>query len=389
MRWGIDIFDTNDRNLTHNARSEGIESNQAWGPLISENQRCLIVCKGFYFYHITEILDTINRKKLYDRQPYYVEPNKQTEGSFFYVAGLYKVQRTFRGIKYSVVAITQKATYDFNGFVQRIPYFIPKNKINLWLNGDINLNVNNKFNINYCKPFRKIGLWIDQPIDSKNYHNNNEILILRSRQEWDQEKEAEMIGFNNDSFCWDEIEQEALKQNKAKKEGKTYQIKQNWDNLREQNEKNQNNTNINNNYDYNHDEGLLLDEDKELKQEEYTQTNHENHNNINPKKRKRSLLNEDNNGTYIEQEPVNKKSKLDMILNEIDGDEEEEEEDVDIDEGNNQYTFDEDDSDTSNTDIMHHSKPNRRRSVDSGINENKTNSMKRRNDGRRSSSNTC
>eukprot|EP01084_Bolivina_argentea_P109972 196438_1 len=76
MKWGMDIFSSG-KSLTSIARNENIY-NRTWLPLIQLNQKCIIVCKGFYLWQSTEILDIKNGKKKMDSQPFYITPDKST-----------------------------------------------------------------------------------------------------------------------------------------------------------------------------------------------------------------------------------------------------------------------------------------------------------------------
>ena len=197
MKWGIDIFE-NGGKLTHNARSEAIQSNNAWAPLIRNNQRCIIICKGFYLWHNTEIIDAAKRIKIMDKQPYYISPDRMIEGPFFYIAALYKKTRTYGKTSYSVVAITHSSEYDdkFIGYVQRIPFCLRAKDISNWLdpNQSIVNTLNNKQQI-ATNPFQKIGLWVNSPSLYK-----DESVCLQSRFEWNLEKEAMRTFDQNLSF---------------------------------------------------------------------------------------------------------------------------------------------------------------------------------------------
>merc|ERR1712154_61890 len=200
--------------------------------------------------------DAVRRKIKYDKQPYYISPDQVIEGEFFYIAALFEEKRTLHGTSYSVVALTQSSDFDdkFIGYVQRIPLLLRRKDIKKWLDPkQRNINIfKAKQNI---KPnaFRKIGLWINAQEEHKEEH-----IVLRSRFEWDLEKEAKLIGLDDEHFAFDEIEKEALRQNEANKLKET---KRNWDHLKLREED-----------DENH-------EKEELKQEEYTKKT---------KKRKRS-----------------------------------------------------------------------------------------------------
>ena len=354
MKWGTNLFSDTDRNLkqlTHQARSEKLiekKRDNPWLPLIEKGQKCVIIAKGFYFNQYTEVRD-VNKQKTYnDKQPFYVEPYIPSEGHFFYIAALYRIQTSWKGRKHSVVAITKssQSDHDLNGYVQRIPFLLRPKDIETWLNPNIPIShlFNMKYKIRY-QQFKKIGLWIDDN------SIKDESLILRSREEWDFDQNAKIMGFDDADFPFDEIEAEALKQNSAKKNGIDYQPKQSWDEFRYGTPtRNQNGNDNDNGNDYSFDD----DDDGELKQEEYTQTDDGNNDkNKNLKKRKRDEI-----GAVLE--PPNKKQRIEDVLNEIGEDNEQK------DNGNeaveNQYSF-ADDSDTSNTDNNYHTKPIRRESM--------------------------
>eukprot|EP01084_Bolivina_argentea_P109973 196440_1 len=296
MKWGIDIFNTG-KSLTSIARNESI-NNTTWSPLINSNQKCIIVCKGFYLWQSTEILDIKKRTKKTDRQPFFVTPNKLTEGEFFYILGLYKETRSYKGRSFACVAISQSVSNHpkYIGYVERIPLFCRKNQINNWLfsnnnNSNINFKLFTKNNISTNK-FLKIGLWVNFP-EEMDYRDEN--IVLQSRFQWNLETEAKMIGFEDGDFNFDEIEKKALEQN-------------------ELNKYNNNNNNTNNtSNDIAND-----NEEEELKQEEQYSFNdydsdNENQTIENIKKRQRNDINDIND---INNQPPNKKQKIMINVNE-------------------------------------------------------------------------
>lgn len=406
MKWGTNIFGDNTRNLkqlTNQARDDKLfrsNSNNIYNPwpdLVEKGQRCVIVAKGFYINHYTDIIDAkYSGKTIREKQPYFVSPYIPSEGQFFYIAGLYRIQQTWRGRKYGAISITRSTENDndLKGYNQRMPFLLRPKDIHLWLNPDIQIShiFSLKYKIRYNK-FQKIGLWIDDNSIKE------ESKILRSRSEWEFEQNAKRIGMEEDDFPWDLIEQEAIEQNDAKKHGNDYKPLTNWDGLRcktsTQIQKQQNQMQIqpqamdhfNNNHNHNNnnignDSGFEDEDDRELKQEEYTQTDDGNNKNV--RKRKRSRNNEDENGEILE--PLNKKQKMNerekQILppNELeiniqseknhdnDNGNEQKENEENENEPANPYTF-EDDSDTSNTDNNYHTKPMRRNSNQSITNQ--------------------
>eukprot|EP00483_Globobulimina_turgida_P005794 UN05804 len=142
-------------------------------------------------------------------------------------------------------------------------------------------------------PFLKVGLWVNFPSE-QDYRD--EKTVLQSRFEWDLENEAKLIGLESDksnqsNIDFDLLEKEALKQNEAKKMGIEYN-KDNWDNLE-------------------HENNELTDEDKELKQEEYTMDDQyrfgdETEEEIEKKKKRKYESNSDEEGV----EPPNKKQRM-------------------------------------------------------------------------------
>ena len=290
MKWGTNLFDNDTRNtkqLQNQARADKLLAtnniNNPWLDLVSNGQRCVIVAKGFYINGYTEIINAKYKTKYNDKQPYFITPYVMSEGEFFYIAALYRVQQLFRSNikKYSVVSITKSTKYDdqLQGYIQRMPYLLRPRDVNEWLNPRTSIKCifSLKYKIHYNK-FQKIGLWL----------NNNlikdENKILRSRLEWDLEKDATMTGMHDDNFPWDEIEKEALKQNSAQKNGIVFQPKSSWDILRAKG--------INNEYN-------LRDT-----------ANDKRNNNKNRNIRKRRKNSIDNQPIVQTSQPLNKKQKL-------------------------------------------------------------------------------
>ena len=303
MKWGTNIFGHNNKNmkqLQNQARDDKLLStniNNPWLNLISNHQRCIIIAKGFYFNNYTEVMDTKYKKKYNDKQPYFVTPYIPSEGKFFYIAALYRIQQSPQVNRYGAISIT-KSTKDDNqlrGYIERMPYLLRPKDIDKWLDGNISIQTifSLKYKIRYNE-FEPIGLWIND-VSIK-----NEKKILRSRSEWDFEKNARMTGMEEEEFPWDEIEQEALTENDAKKHGIEFKPKLSWDELRTKKLQTMKDS---------HD-------DTELKQEEeeYTQTDYgTNHNNRNGTKRKR----DSNHNNKNKDKPANKKQKTNHNINNL------------------------------------------------------------------------
>ena len=276
MKWGINIFHHNNQNPKHlqnQARDDKLLSKNNDKNMISNCQRCIIVAKGFYINSYTEVIDAKYKKKHNDKQPYFVTPYVAAEGEFFYIAALYRMQQSYQVKKYGAISITKSANHDdqLRAYIERMPYLLRPKDIDKWLDPNISIKAifSLKYQIRYNK-FKEIGLWIDDP------SIKDEKQILRSRSEWEFEKTARMTGMEEDDFPWDEIEQEALTQNNAKKHGINFKPKSSWDELRKRKIQR-----IENKEKYG--------EEEELKEEEYTQTNHGNNHNEQMRKRKRNI----------------------------------------------------------------------------------------------------
>ena len=293
MKWGTNLFGNDTKNikqLQNQARDDKLLSrnnkNNPWVELVTNGQRCVIVAKGFYINNYTEIYNAKYKTKQTDRQTYFVTPYIASEGQFFYIAALYRVQQLWQTKKYGVISIT-KSTKDneLKKYSNRMPYLLRPRDIDDWLNAKVSIQsmFSLKYRIKYNE-FRKIGLWLDDDLIK------DENKILRSRREWEFEKNAKITGMEEDDFPWDKIEQEALRQNEAKKYGFYFKPKDNWDELRQ---KKMNSDDNNNGTEYN------LDDDGELKQEEYKETD----NNVRKRQRKKNT-----NAENLE--PVTKKQKI-------------------------------------------------------------------------------
>ena len=314
MKWGTNLFSHDTKNvkqLQNQARDDKVFSrnnknnnNNPWVELVANGQRCVIVAKGFYINNYTEVYNVKYRTKQTDKQTYFVTPYVASEGEFFYVAALYRVQQLNRQTKkYGAVAITKstKGDDEFKKYNQRMPYLLRPKDIDQWLNAKVSIkNIYSlKYKITYNE-FMKIGLWINNDLIK------DENKILRSKTEWEFENNAKIAEMEEDDFPWDKIEEEALRQNEAKKHGMHYQPTAHWDKL-EQKKMNNNN----NETDYN------LDDDRELKQEEYTQTDdnvNTNKNNNDRTARKRPRNNNDKNAENVTPLTI-KKRKIDQKKN--------------------------------------------------------------------------
>ena len=301
MRWGTNLFSNDTQNakqLQNQARDDKLLStnnnnNNPWPELVANSQRCVIAARGFYINGYTEVINAKYKTKYNDKQPYYVTPYVQSEGEFFYIAALYRVQRLWSTInKYSVISITKSTQGDdqLQGYNQRMPYLLRPRDIDEWLNPKVSIQhiFSLKYKIRYNQ-FKAIGLWINNDLIK------NENQILRTRFEWDLEKDATMTGMHEDNFPWDQIEREALKQNNAKKNGIDFKPKSSWDELRPKKKA------IKQTIIIIDDDNSKDEDDGELKQEEYTQSNDGN-NNKNIKKRKKS--------TNYDNEPLKKKQRM-------------------------------------------------------------------------------
>lgn len=219
-----------------------------------------------------------------DKQPYYISPDQMIEGPFFFIAGLYKITKTYSSTKYSVVAITQSSECDdkFIGYVKRIPFFLRRKDIAQWLNPSINpmLSLSNKQKIK-TNPFLKIGLWVDQPMAYK-----DENIVLQSRQQWNLEQDAKNTFGDDLAIDFDQIEKEALEQNEANKLGIAY-VKEDDENV-----------------------DISECDDKELKQDEVTTENE-----AQTKKKTEKRQFEFNDNYSDEDEPPNKKQKVNANTN--------------------------------------------------------------------------
>eukprot|EP01084_Bolivina_argentea_P306891 530382_1 len=169
MKWGIDILNTG-KTLASIAGIEEIYK-IPWSPLINSNQKCIIVCNGFY---------------LQNKQSFYIEPNKLKEGVFLYILGLYKETHSQKGRSLSCVAISQSGSNDrqYFGYDGHIPLFCRNNQINKWLFSKAGFNAyqftknnilvtpcleigNNEFN------FDEIEKKALEPNELNKYNNNN------------------------------------------------------------------------------------------------------------------------------------------------------------------------------------------------------------------------
>eukprot|EP01083_Nonionella_stella_P088555 246877_1 len=307
MRWGIHLFENSNQTL-HTARAEGITNTPSWSSL--SHQRAVIVCKGFYLWNGTRVYDAIKRITYRDNQPYFVSPEHNSEGDFFYIAAIYKITQKHRSLSYSVSAISTNTQYDaqFSAYCERMPFFIRRRDVKRWLNPetDIARFLREPMRINTNK-FMKIGLWVNCPED-----HTEESVVLQSREEWEKEQnklqmESILKDIENDKDNWlddgdeeygdldfDLIEKEAMKQNDAQKSGLDY--KTNWNELK-LNKQNKNALHI--------ELGLPLEEE-EKEDSEYCEDGVS-------KKRK---FREDNTDFETEEdvnEPPNKKRKMNDI----------------------------------------------------------------------------
>ena len=302
MKWGTNIFGVNTRNikqLQNQARVETLLSKNIknpWLELVTNGQRCIIVANGFYINNYTEICNAKYKTKHKQRQTYFVTPYVPSDGQFFYVAALYRIQKLQQTKKYGAVAITKSTKDDeLEKYIKRMPYLLRAKDIDKWLNAKVPIEsiFALKYRIHYNE-FKQIGLWLDDNLIK------DENKILRSRSEWNFEQNAKITGMHEDDFPWDKIEEEALRQNEAKKQGINFQPKANWDELRFPKKMDNNKNAIDSSFD----------DDGELKQEEYTQTDDGNNNNNNNNIRKRKRMkNEENKNTEIFK-PLNKKQKM-------------------------------------------------------------------------------
>ena len=111
MHWGIE-----DNSDYYNARLEGVETNQRYGPHLKERRRCIIICEGFFVW----------RKE--DKQPFFLYRKGEAEkregyelkqsrggGEDFegplplFMAGIYSVSPGAGGDIYSFAVLTRRA----------------------------------------------------------------------------------------------------------------------------------------------------------------------------------------------------------------------------------------------------------------------------------------
>ena len=105
MHWGIE-----DNSDYYNARLEGVETNQRYGPHLKEGRRCIIICEGFFVW----------RKE--DKQPFFLyrkgeaekregyELKQRREGPLpLFMAGIYSVSPGPGGDICSFAVLTRRA----------------------------------------------------------------------------------------------------------------------------------------------------------------------------------------------------------------------------------------------------------------------------------------
>ena len=202
MKWGLHLFhnETNKqpKNLQHQVRSDTLTQTNsfknAWTSSLNQNQRCIIVAKGFY----------ITTKQM--NKQYYVTPHS-SENEFFYIAALYSRNKK----KFNVVAITKSTKNDeLEQYMEQMPYLLTAKNIDTWLNKqtDIAAILNKQHQIKYDK-ITEIGSWLeDNSIKDEN-------IISRAKEEWDIDQYDTDI--NMKELDWEKIEKDALQQIAARK----------------------------------------------------------------------------------------------------------------------------------------------------------------------------
>ena len=201
MRWGIDLFDGG--NAVGFARFENILKNDKWKELVKAQQTCIMILKGYYYHDHRSIFNSKNGTMQRKNDMYYVH----SDAKYLCVAALFQKKMTYKGIQYGVVALTSDSTK--KEICNRVLLALNGDNIQQWLyNGKINLETNKQFNLK----FKEIGFWVQDKDE------NDESIILQSKQQWIMDQEAKNIGFEEHDFPWDIMEQTALDAIKIKKE---------------------------------------------------------------------------------------------------------------------------------------------------------------------------
>ena len=121
MTWGIHPFNDNPniqpQKLQHQVRSDTLTQTNsfknAWTNSLNQQQRCVIVAKGFYIEQQTPYAENQINK-----QYYYVTPHA-SEDEFFYIAALYTRNKR----KYNVVSLTNSTQNDqLKQYTEQMPY---------------------------------------------------------------------------------------------------------------------------------------------------------------------------------------------------------------------------------------------------------------------------
>ena len=174
MSWGFDKYETG--RYTPFARMETLK--EKWG---SNIETCVVPIKGFHFkWQQNKTLEN-----------YYVT---EENNDILFLAGVYYKTQKFSKIQLSVILLTQatmnnETLYPYN---DRMPVILRKESIQKWLKSKMKeeqLIKCVKNEVTFQEP-QLIGPWIDDP------KNIQEDIILRSKEEWKIECEAETIDWD-------------------------------------------------------------------------------------------------------------------------------------------------------------------------------------------------
>lgn len=209
MTWGIHPFNDNPniqpQKLQHQVRSDTLTQTNsfknAWTNSLNQQQRCVIVAKGFYIEQQTPYAENQINK-----QYYYVTPHA-SEDEFFYIAALYTRNKR----KYNVVSLTKSTQNDqLKQYTEQMPYLLSTEDVATWLTTEIEIPAILKIEqqIKYNE-INKISLEIED------HSSKDENTILTSTKQ--EETAYYDTDINMKDLDWEKIEKDALQEIAARK----------------------------------------------------------------------------------------------------------------------------------------------------------------------------